>query len=146
MQKVFNLFTSALGVMVLSLAGSIVISVCHHWFYRSLDGQPPSTKNYQLWGDKKGLPGQQLNLALGSLFAFMFKALVGTAASTSRLQSTWRAIKSDPMKISTMDSLYRNNVFSLANPKLWKSYPFPMLLALIYWYVFAHSIDQVGKS
>ena len=135
MQKVFDLLTSARGAMVLSLACSMAISVGHHWFYNSLNGRQPPTTNYQLWGYKKDIPGQQLNLAIGSLFAFMFKSFISIAASTSRTQSTWRAIKTDPIKISTIDSLYNNNVLSLANLRLWKSYPIPMVLALIYWYV-----------
>jgi hypothetical protein len=120
MQKVFDLLTSARGAMVLLLACSIATSVCHHWFYYSLNGQPPPTTNYQLWGYKQGIPGQQLNLVIGCLFAFVFKSFVSIAASISRKQSTWRAIKTDPIKISTIDNLYNNDVFSLAHLQLWK--------------------------
>jgi len=136
MQKVFDLQTSARGVMVLSLVCSIATSVGHHWFYHSLNGQPPPITNYQLWGYKNGIPGQQLNLAIGCLFAFAFKSFVSIAASTSRKQSTWRALKTDPIKISTIDNLYNEDVLSLVQLQLWKSYPIPMVLALIYWYVF----------
>ncbi|KAE9379966.1 hypothetical protein N431DRAFT_323142 [Stipitochalara longipes BDJ] len=133
MQKLFDFLTSARGSMVLSLACSIVTSIGHHWFYHSLNGQPPPITNYQLMGYKKGIPGQQLNIVIGCLFAFAFKSFVSIAASISQKQSTWRAMKTDPIKISTIDNLYNNDVFSLAHFQLWKSYPIPMVLALIYW-------------
>lgn len=121
--------------MSLALASAVAFSIGHHFFYAKLDGQPSSTSIRPVHGLSYGLSGQQFNLAVGTLFAFLVKTLLGTACSISHRQAVWRGLRADSTELGTIDDMFvsRANPLALLRLRLWISNPISVLLALVCW-------------
>ncbi|KAJ6007493.1 hypothetical protein N7540_011469 [Penicillium herquei] len=121
--------------MVVSMLLGVGFMLGHYFFYHSLNGQPTPDTGYNLWGDSFGVSGQQVNIAIGSLFALLVKTMLGFAIATALDQVTWRQIRARPTKVATVDDVLSipNAIFTLANLKLWRRYPLAMLAGVILW-------------
>ncbi|KAI0459027.1 hypothetical protein F5B21DRAFT_511806 [Xylaria acuta] len=73
----------------------ILLAVGHHLFYRNLMGKEPPDSIYPVLGNSISLTGQQINLTVGTLLAFLVKAFLGNAVSTAHEQHVWRATSLD---------------------------------------------------
>ncbi len=127
--------SSAPALMSLALVSAIAFSLAHHFFYAGLDGLPSSTVVHPFRGLDYNLSGQQFNLAVGTLFAFLVKALLGAACSISQRQAVWRSLRTDSTELGTIDDLFvsQANLLALLRPRLWISNPISILLALVCW-------------
>jgi hypothetical protein len=116
-----------------------------HLFYQHLAGQRPPDSVYATFGRSVSLTGQQFNLAVGSIFAFLVKAFLGLAISIAHDQATWRTIRAHPTRAAIIDGTFaaRSNLLNLLDLKLWRRSAFTMLLALVYWSV---SLEDPRKS
>ncbi|OOF95622.1 hypothetical protein ASPCADRAFT_130010 [Aspergillus carbonarius ITEM 5010] len=77
---------------------------------------------------------QQINISIGTFFAFLVKALLAMTISTVFDQSTWgRLLHGPTRKIGIIDDLFsaHQNRFQTLNLRLWRNYPMSMILATI---------------
>ncbi|KAI1326442.1 hypothetical protein F5Y16DRAFT_228779 [Xylariaceae sp. FL0255] len=121
--------------MIGMLVIAVLLAVGHHLFYKGLMGKPPPDSTYSFLGTSIHLSGQQINLAVGTLLAFLVKAFLGVAVSTAHEQHVWNFIKTHPTKIAIIDGLFlaKSNVFTVFNVYLWGKSFVSMLLALVFW-------------
>jgi hypothetical protein len=82
MAKYLDTLQSAPAIMLLALFFGVGFTIGHHFFYHSLVGQAVSS-GYHVPGVDFTISGQQINIAVGSAFAFIFKALFGVAVSSA---------------------------------------------------------------
>lgn len=114
---------------------AVLLAVGHHLFYRHLMGKETPGSIYPVLGHSINLTGQQINLAVGTLLAFLVRAFLGIAVSTANEQHVWRVIKAYPTEVAGIDGLFsaNSNIFSMFIPSIWLKSPISMLLALIFW-------------
>jgi hypothetical protein len=119
-----------------SLIAGILFAIGHHLFYDSLDGKTPSLVMYDLAGSH--IPGQALNLAIGTTFAFLVRSCLAFAMSLSYIQLAWYTIKrsSRDYTIPDIDKVTSalGNVLVVLNVFAWAKWPLMLLVALLSWY------------
>lgn len=139
------------AIIVLSLICGILLSLSHHFFYNSLAGKPTSTNNYSVLGTQYS--GQQFNIAVGTTFAFLIKAILTLTISTAFYQVFWRIAKQEfeikkPLTLEQLDAAFSGieNIFSFfIAPILWCRYPLLSFLAITAWYV-ERTIPRNGRQ
>jgi hypothetical protein len=82
-------------VIVLSFAVSLALAVGHHLFYASLDHIPVEDNAFS----------QQTNIAIGTGFAFLFRACLAIATCTAYWQVFWHTALRKTLTISSADAL-----------------------------------------
>ncbi|KAL7967532.1 hypothetical protein HDV63DRAFT_412565 [Trichoderma sp. SZMC 28014] len=122
------------GTMAIMLLFSVAFIIGHHFFYQSLSGKPPPNVVY-FSGFAGGLTGQQINLAVGSAFAFLVSSSLGIVITTAANQALWVAIRTKPSKLEMIDSLANatTNIWNVFDFRLWKKSPIRMALITIFW-------------
>ncbi|KAE9368893.1 hypothetical protein N431DRAFT_382690 [Stipitochalara longipes BDJ] len=128
-----GLYWKAYTTMVSSLFCGMLLALGHHLFYISLNGKPVGAPQHII----RGVTRQQLNLTLGTLFAFLVKACLAVAITTAYTQIFWRAVKKRSTRLTTIDTIYYGptNLWSLLSFSVWRKYPLLLLLALTVWLV-----------
>jgi hypothetical protein len=118
-------------IMVTSLISGMLLALGHHLFYNHLDGKVVGTNEHVI----KGVTPQQLNLTIGTLFAFLVHALLSVAVTTSYTQIVWRAIKKRATTLSAIDTLFHvvSNFWSLMFLSTWLKYPILFLVGVTIW-------------
>lgn len=123
--------------IILSLLCGLMFAVGHHLFYRHLDGHEVKTEDFKIFGSD--VPPQQLNVAIGTAFAFLVKASLVTAVSTAYLQLLWRALlcSARASTLGHLDTAFSglNNIISLAKVWVWRRWPMLFLLAISAWLI-----------
>ncbi|KAF3062506.1 hypothetical protein CFAM422_010673 [Trichoderma lentiforme] len=126
----------AMGTMVVMLLFGAAFSIGHHFFYQSLSGKPPPSSVYfsRLGG---GLTGQQVNLAVGSVFAFIVNSAFGAVISTAADQALWATVRTKTLKLGTIDNLatVTTGIWSIFDFRLWRESPIRMILVTILWLI-----------
>ncbi|KAL7906169.1 hypothetical protein GGI35DRAFT_458931 [Trichoderma velutinum] len=126
----------AMGTMVVMLLLGVAFSIGHHFFYQSLSGKPPPSSVYfSSFGG--GLTGQQVNLAVGSVFAFLVSSALGAVITTAADQALWATVRTKTLKLGTIDNLAiaTTGIWSIFDFRLWKKSPIRMSLATISWLI-----------
>ena len=125
-------------VMVFSILIGIAFALGHHFFYASLENKPTATSDYTLYGTH--YPGQQVNIAVGTAFAFLARSAFVLAISTAFYQVFWKKMKHDsrhkkPPSLQKVDVVYSGptNLVSLFNFSVWLQYPLLFLMVLSMW-------------
>jgi hypothetical protein len=103
----------------------------HHLFYNNLNGKPVGAPEHVIIGVTR----EQLNLTLGTLFAFLVNAFLGIAVTTSYTQIVWGAVKKRATTLETIDTVFYvvTSFWSLVYFSVWWKYPLLLLLALTIW-------------
>ncbi|KAL6699856.1 hypothetical protein J3F84DRAFT_404815 [Trichoderma pleuroticola] len=126
----------AMGNMVVMLLFGAAFSIGHHFFYQSLSGKPPPSSVYfsRLGG---GLTGQQVNLAVGSVSAFLVSSAFGAVITTAADQALWAKVRTKTLKLGTIDSLatVTTGIWSIFDFRLWRESPIRMILVTIIWLI-----------
>lgn len=123
--------------MLTALVGGLFLVVSHHVFYFSLKGWTVPQDDLQVLG--LSASKQQVNLAAGTAFAFLVKALLALAVSTAYFQVLCAAARSRkrkaPMTISSLDAAFSilNDFLALAKLPAWLRNPLLLVLALAAW-------------
>ena len=127
-------------LMMLSLVSGILFALGHHLFYNSRVNKAISTDDYIIMGTRH--PGQQVNIAVGTAFAFLVKAAFILAVSTAYYQVFWKMAKqkSKTEKHPTLRWLNAafsstTNVMSLLSTPMWCRYPLPFFMVATVWSV-----------
>jgi hypothetical protein len=81
--------------MLLGLLAGLAFSIGHHYFYQSLDGQAISNTTFD----------QQINIAIGTAFAFLVKASLAIAVGSAYVQYLWHTLRRERLKVDHIDSL-----------------------------------------
>jgi hypothetical protein len=128
------------SLMFLSLIFGVLFALGHHFFYNSLVNKPTSTGDYTIMGTQH--PGQQLNIALGTAFAFLVKAAFVLAVSTAYYQVFWKMAKQNSkiekrLTLGWLDAAFSGttSLISLLNAPLWCRYPLLFFMAATVWLV-----------
>ncbi|KAL7919901.1 hypothetical protein ACQKWADRAFT_322608 [Trichoderma austrokoningii] len=122
------------GTMASMLLVGAAFTIGHHFFYQSLSGKrPPSVVYFS--GFAGGLTGQQFNLAIGSLFAFLVNSALGVVITTAANQALWVVVRTKTSKLDVVDNLATatTNIWNMFDFRLWKSSPIRMALVTIFW-------------
>lgn len=111
----------------MSYAASLVFAVGHHVFYASLN-QSSVDEN---------LFNQQTNIAIGTAFAFLFRANLVLATCTAYWQVFWATALRNTITISSMDALagVLGSLLDFASVKTFFRNPGLAVLALLAWMV-----------
>ena len=124
----------------------VLFALGHHFFYQSLDGNPTSASE----GRGAEHLGQQINIAIGTLFAFITKAAFVLSITTTYYQVFWAVFQSNRSKhvptLGWLDSAFSatSSVTSLLPLPTWIRYPVLLFVAPSTWY--AHNIVRCDIS
>jgi hypothetical protein len=120
-------------IMVASLFAGVGLAVGHHVFYNSLVGTPVSDDTRDIAG--YGVSQQQMNIAIGTTFAFLFKVCLVLAITIAYTQAFWRAIGKRETKIHNIDVIDSalENIWVFLKVHIWWKYPLLLCLALSVW-------------
>ena len=119
--------------ITLSLVLGLMLGVGHHLFYTSLDGTIAPNVEYDVLGSK--VSRQQINIAAGTAFAFLVKAMLVTALATAYVQLLWRALLHSTKHVTfgSFDVLFSgiSDIFSLAKATARWRHPLLFILAIL---------------
>lgn len=119
-----------------ALVAGLLLTVGHHLFYQSLH-ETPVCENAFFY---RQVSQQQINIAIGTAFAFLAKACMVLAVSIAFVQIFWYATSQrtgdDFPTLERIDAVYSvlDNAIEMFNVKLWYNYPLLMLIAALAWY------------
>ena len=124
--------------MIVTLATGTAFAVVHHLFYVGLDTQKVSTANITIAGINTSQ--QQLNINIGTAFAFLVKAFLATSVGIAFVQVFWQMLlkaNPKPLMLNRVDTIFSlwSNFWSLFMVRHWWRSPVLFLLALIIWSV-----------
>jgi hypothetical protein len=111
--------------MLATFASGIAFAIGHHFFYQSLDGTPVNSTTFD----------QQINIGIGTAFAFLVRALLVVAVGVAFVQVLWRSLLNERIAVSRIDSMSQllTSLFALCNFKTLWQYPVLAVLATISW-------------
>lgn len=121
-----------------SLVAGFVFILAHHLFYQSLNGTLVSDD--APFGFE--ISQQQVNVAVGTAFAFLAKACLVVAVSAAFVQIFWHTIRAQRMEaaptLERIDAVYStlDNAFEMLNVRSWYTHPVLMVVAGLAWFVF----------
>jgi hypothetical protein len=85
-----------------TFAVAIALAIGHHYFYQHLSGQIAPTGSYTF--GHFSMSKQQFNIAIGTAFAFAFKAVLAWALVSSYTQLFWRVVKTSSKVVRVGDA------------------------------------------
>lgn len=118
----------------------IVFACSHHAFYAHLAGTPASDHEYRVVANWS-VSNQQLNIAIGTAFAFLVKSALGAAISIAYAQLFWRQVKriSHAVPLASVDNAFSALASPIGLVKIWTWKEWPLLfgVAALIWCVSA---------
>ncbi|KAK5722309.1 hypothetical protein LTR15_005538 [Elasticomyces elasticus] len=120
--------------MTAALVCAIALSLGHHIFYATLNGQLTPIGSYHVIG--KSMSKQQFNTAIGTAYAFLVKAVLTVAISLAYVQVFWWTVKNSRRSctLAELDTLSAlGNIVDLFNVVDRWRHPLLLGLALIFW-------------
>jgi hypothetical protein len=132
-EKVFP--WQAPATIIFALLFGLLFAVGHHLFYANLNGNKVASEDLRILGSD--ISPQQLNVAIGTAFAFLVKASLVTAVSTAYLQLLWRALlrSARGSTLGNLDTAFSglNNIISLGKVWVWWRLPLLFAFAVVAW-------------
>ncbi|GIZ46349.1 hypothetical protein CKM354_000947700 [Cercospora kikuchii] len=121
------------AVMVSSLLAGVALAIGHHAFYASLAGAAVSSEPIKVVG--WSTTQQQINIAVGTAFAFVVKASLILACSTAYIQLLFGALNRKAFKLEVLDNWFAGlgDLWSLGCVASYWRYPLLTLVALTCW-------------
>lgn len=123
--------------IVFSLITGTLLATGYHLFYSSLEGTQASSHYHNVLG--LDLSTQQINVAIGTAFAILSKAVLITVVSSAYLQLLWRRLMRG-MRRTTLHDLDvafsgLNTITALFKVRVWRRYSLLFGLAIAAWYI-----------
>lgn len=119
--------------MLGALAAGILLAAGHHLFYSHLEGQAVSTTSVL----GSSVTQQELNIAIGTAFAYLVKSCLLSAMAVAFVQLFWREARYavEAPTLEKLDDMYSAffNVAGLLSVPLWMKYPLLVLVAVLAW-------------
>jgi hypothetical protein len=121
-----------MAIVASLLAGSL-FAIGHHVFYRSQAGNEVRSTNYNVAGIT--VSPQQVNIAVGTAFAFLVQSCLTTAVAVAYAQVLWTKCIGRPAQLKTLDTIFSamSNAFQLFRLTAWWNFRLLFMLALIAW-------------
>jgi len=119
--------------MISALLAGVVFAVGHHLFYHGLAGHAVSDHYGKGFGSS--VSAQEINIAIGTAFAFLVRACLVLAVSTAYIQAFWRAAKARQsemnLTVAQLDAAFSalTNLLAFAKGPLWLRNPVLLCLA-----------------
>jgi len=115
---------------------AVALAVGHHCYYAGLAGQPAPDGEYIIWRFTRSK--QQYNIAVGTAFAFLFKAGVAWAVTTSYVQLFWHVLRtsSKATRLVDVDVAYSllHDMLGFFSTATWRrQYLMLTPIAVIFW-------------
>ncbi|KAK0787274.1 hypothetical protein LTR02_006467 [Friedmanniomyces endolithicus] len=113
--------------MISALLAGVVFAVGHHLFYHGLAGHAVSDHYGKGFGSS--VSAQEINIAIGTAFAFLVRACLVLAVSTAYIQAFWRAAKARQsemnLTVAQLDAAFSalTNLLAFAKGPLWLRNP-----------------------
>lgn len=105
-------------------------------FYNSLHEE--RTRQYNLVGNR--VSGQQVNLAIGTTFAFLVRSALALSVSVGFCQFFWMVARQESTSkhyptLERLDAAYSatSNILNMFHLPLWYRYPLLCSIALVSW-------------
>lgn len=100
------------------------VALGHHFLYSRLNGRIVQSEREQTW-----------YLSIGTGLAFLTKTLLASASVLAYEQLIWHSLRSRPMTISGIDSLFGapTNAWNLTSLELWRLGPLAAFVAVVAW-------------
>jgi len=100
-------------------------AVCHHLFYRSLNGQATHSTPWD----------QQVNIDIGTGLAFLLKSLLVMAVGTAYVQVFWKDLQVRSENIAVVDSMFRlrSNLLDFFGVRLVSRHLLLIMIGLVSW-------------
>lgn len=121
------------ALMLSSLIIGVALAIAHHAFYSSLAGTAVSSHPIKIvsWTTTQ----QQVNIAIGTAFAFVIKASLILACSTAYMQLLFGVINQKAFKLEVLDNWFGglDDLWSLGCLASYWRYPLLTLMALTCW-------------
>ncbi|KAM0714117.1 hypothetical protein Q7P37_011081 [Cladosporium fusiforme] len=122
--------------ILFALLAGLAFALGHHFFYARLSGQPAPVGYHQIRGLKRSK--QQVNIAVGTAFAFLVKTALAIAIAASYMQLFWRLLKTSkkPTLLPDVDTAFSllQDFTALCRWSSWrKQYIILTPIALICW-------------
>ena len=119
------------GTALLALLASTLIAIGHHLFYSSLNGKPVSNFNFSVLGTT--VSKQQINIAGGTAFAFLFRAAIAKIIALTYDQLIWRAktFAATDATMKHLDTLFAGLDSFTSWARVWMWWRYPLLYALV---------------
>ncbi|KAL3434677.1 hypothetical protein BDV09DRAFT_185593 [Aspergillus tetrazonus] len=103
-----------------------MLSVGHHFFYRSFDDTLVDSTDQQTWA-----------IRVGTGFAFLIKACLVSAVGVAAVQETWATLRRKSVKLSGIDGMFAvlDNPLAFLTPDLWMHAKTLTVLAIVSWLI-----------
>ncbi|KAL4747546.1 hypothetical protein BDW72DRAFT_182551 [Aspergillus terricola var. indicus] len=103
-----------------------MLSVGHHFYYRSFDETLVDSRNQQAWV-----------IRIGTGFAFLVKSCLVSAVGVAAVQETWATLRRKSVKLSGIDSMFAvlNSPLAFFTNDLWMYAKTLTALAIISWLI-----------
>ncbi|EKJ72312.1 hypothetical protein FPSE_07541 [Fusarium pseudograminearum CS3096] len=111
-------------LMTGSLLLGLLVALAHHFYYLYLDMRIVKSQSQQQW-----------YLRAGTGLAFLVRAFLSAAVSTAYTQVLWRTLRSRPITIRGVNSLFDviHNPFEFFTWDLWSAAPLLAVVAVVAW-------------
>ena len=123
--------------MLAALTAAILFALGHHLFYQKLNGTETPTDDLRF--ASLSYSKQQMNIQVGTAFAFLVKASLAVSVSIAYTQVFWRAFSDSrhgkPPTLSNIDTAFSalSSVLALLKFRIWLRHPVLLLLATLTW-------------
>ncbi|CAI6296044.1 unnamed protein product [Periconia digitata] len=126
-QAVENVHWQAPVVMLSALAAGFAFFLGHHFFYLSLHHVPTKDAAFE----------QQVNIAIGTAFAFIVRMFLAISVATVFWQLFWHNVRAKETTLSRIDTLSSvlKNVLEFRHVRAITQFPAPFAIAAIAWLI-----------
>ncbi|KAL2861718.1 hypothetical protein BJX68DRAFT_223128 [Aspergillus pseudodeflectus] len=113
-------------LMVGLLISGAMLSVGHHFYYRSFDGSRVASREQQTWA-----------IRIGTGFAFLIKSCLVSAVGLAAVQETWSTLRRKSVRLSSIDSMFavRGSPLAFLTLDLWLYAKTLTVLAVVCWLI-----------
>ena len=115
--------------MVGLVISGAMLSVGHHYYYKSFDGGRVASREEQTWA-----------IRIGTGFAFSIKSCLVSAVGLAAVQETWATLRRKSVRLSGIDSMFaiRDSPLAFLTLDLWIYAKTLTVLGIVSWYVHLH--------
>ncbi|KAB8079297.1 hypothetical protein BDV29DRAFT_199877 [Aspergillus leporis] len=114
------------ALMVGLVIAGAMLSMGHHFYYRSLDGGRVASREEQTWA-----------IRIGTGFAFLIKSCLVSAVGLAAVQEIWATLRRKSVRLSGIDSMFavRDSPLAFLTLDLWIYAKTLTVLAIVSWLI-----------
>ncbi|KAJ1706192.1 hypothetical protein NYO67_11637 [Aspergillus flavus] len=114
------------ALMVGLVISGVMLSVGHHYYYKSFDGGRVASREEQTWA-----------IRIGTGFAFLIKSCLVSAVGLAAVQETWATLRRKSVRLSGIDSMFaiRDSPLAFLTLDLWIYAKTLTVLGIVSWLI-----------